>query len=205
MRRGTDNATPHQDGKLKEFQDANWLFHYQPPNSPLTNVQDAAVFPAMAKRVTETQGLFNKGRYLQGEALWDAIEKVWNECPEETLARAYVHHGQMVNAIFHCDGGDEFAKGSGALHCGVWKACVPYYNNEDEETAGGGAPSGGVEIIESLDEVDMSGLRYSQPDISGLNPADYRQMAELEALVENMDVDCDLFERYIPLRSQHFR
>eukprot|EP00978_Attheya_sp_CCMP212_P039543 scaffold206637_cov55-Attheya_sp.AAC.1 len=60
------------------------------------NVQDAAVFPAMAKcGVMETQGLFNRGRYLQDEALWDAIEKVWNEFPEETLARAYVHHGQM--------------------------------------------------------------------------------------------------------------
>jgi hypothetical protein len=31
----TDNATPHQACKLKEFQDANWLFCYQPPNSPL--------------------------------------------------------------------------------------------------------------------------------------------------------------------------
>jgi hypothetical protein len=158
-------------------------------------VQDAAVFPAMAKRVTETQGLFNRGRYLQGEALWDAIDKVWNEFPEETLARAYVHHGQMVNAIFHCDRGDELAKGSGALHCGVRKACVPYYNNQDEEAAGLIAPSG-VEIIASLEEVDMSAVRYPRPDISEFNPADYLEMAELEALVENMDVDCDLFEKY---------
>eukprot|EP00978_Attheya_sp_CCMP212_P038261 scaffold187962_cov55-Attheya_sp.AAC.2 len=37
---------------------------------------------------------------------------------------------------------------------GVWKACVPYYNNDDE-TACGGAPYG-VEIVESLEEVDMS-------------------------------------------------
>jgi hypothetical protein len=118
------------------------------------------------------------------------------ECPEETLARAYVHHEQMVNAIFHCDRGNEFAKGSGALHSGVRKSCVPYYNNEDEENAGGVAPSG-VEIIASDEEVDMSGLRYPRQDISGFNPADYLEMAEFEALLmENMDVDCDLFEKY---------
>ena len=109
----------------------------QPPNSPLTNLSDATVFPAMAKRVTETQGLFNRGRYLQGEDLWNAIWDVYNAFPAETLARSYIHHSQMVNAIFHCKGGDEFAKESGALHCGVRRACTPFYSNDDG--GGGGA------------------------------------------------------------------
>jgi hypothetical protein len=43
----------------------------------------------------------------------------------------------------------------------------------------------------------MSGLRYPRQDISGFNPADYLEMAEFEALLmETMDVDCDLFEKY---------
>jgi hypothetical protein len=188
----TDNAPPHQAQKLKDFQNATWLFRHQPPNSPLTNVQDASVFPAMAKRVTEFQGLFNHGRYLEGEKLWEGIDTVYNEFPEETLARGYVHHSQMVNAIYHCDGGDDFVKGSGALHCGVRRACVPFYNNDGETD---GAPSG-VQIVESLDEVDMSNLRYPRPDVSQYDPADYLTMAELEALVYHMDDDCCHFERY---------
>jgi hypothetical protein len=60
---------------------------------------------------------------------------------------------------------------------------MPFYNNGDGTGGGGGAPSG-VEIIESLKEVDTSGLQYLRPDISGFNPADYldQMVAELKCL-----------------------
>eukprot|EP00978_Attheya_sp_CCMP212_P008137 scaffold18931_cov62-Attheya_sp.AAC.13 len=155
--------------------------------------QDASVFPAMAKCVlTEFHGLFNHGRYLEGEKLWEGIDTVYNDFPEETLARGYVHHSQMVNAIYHCDGADDFVKGSGALYCGVRRACVPFYNNDGETD---GAPSE-VQIVESLDEVDMSNLRYARPDVSQYDPAAYLTMAELEALVYHLDDDCCHFEQY---------
>ena len=66
-----------------------------------------------------TPRLFNGSHYLQGEALWDAVLRVYEEYSLETLAKLYVHHGQIVNAIIQCKGGDEFVTESKSLHCGV--------------------------------------------------------------------------------------
>ena len=53
-----DNATPHRCNKpkawkKKEVVARGWQIRPQPSNSPLTNIQDAGFFPAMAKLVTE--------------------------------------------------------------------------------------------------------------------------------------------------------
>ena len=70
-----DNAIPHKDKTLlkfinQQFAPRRWENRPQPPSSPLTNVHDAGLFPAMAKLVTADQGLFNRSRYLQGEDFW---------------------------------------------------------------------------------------------------------------------------------------
>ena len=55
-----DFATPYRykklkDYKEKEFAARGWKIRPQPSNSPLTNIQDAGFFPAMAKLATEHQ------------------------------------------------------------------------------------------------------------------------------------------------------
>jgi hypothetical protein len=64
---------------------------------------------------------------------------------------------------------------------------VPFYDNAEAKE-----PSG-VEMIHSIDYegVDTSGnrkgLRYKQPDVSGLDMADFLSQQELEALWNNLD------------------
>ena len=161
-----DNATPHRDKKLKDYKEKEfaargWEIRPQPSNSPLTNIQDAGFFPAMAKLVTEHQGLFNGSHYLQGEALWDAVVRVYEEYSLETLAKLYVHHGQIVNTIIQCKGGDEFVTESQSLHCGVRSVMAPVYATDQSTT-----PCG-VEMMKDMTPVDVAAkLRYKKPNIT---------------------------------------
>ncbi|OEU14225.1 hypothetical protein FRACYDRAFT_240759 [Fragilariopsis cylindrus CCMP1102] len=130
-----DNATPHMCKNLKkwmkkEFNNRGWELRNQPPNSPITNTKDSAMFPSMAKMLTAYQGLHNGSHYLQGEELWKGIQHVYNKYPLDTLSRAYMHHAQIANAIVECEGGDEFATASRSLHCGVRSVVHPVYENE---------------------------------------------------------------------------
>ena len=64
-----DNAAPHVEkgvrGVITElFGPRGWVWTTQPSNSPLTNVMDAMMFPALAKMVTAYQGSHVGGRYL---------------------------------------------------------------------------------------------------------------------------------------------
>ncbi len=108
-----DGAGPHRDGKLlafldEELGDRGWHLKFQPPNSPITNVKDACIFPSLSKRISAAQGLSNRGRLYSQDQLWEAIQDCWNSFPLDTIGRSYVMHHQAVNAIASCKGGDEF-------------------------------------------------------------------------------------------------
>jgi hypothetical protein len=70
-----DGAGPHRDGRLLAYLDeefssrAGWHLKFQPPNSPITNVKDACIFPSLSsKRISAEQGLTNGGRlFSQGK------------------------------------------------------------------------------------------------------------------------------------------
>lgn len=70
-----DNASPHTERALvgliaTAFGENGWVWTMQPANSPLTNIMDAAIFPALAKLVSAYQGYLNGGRYLQSHFQW---------------------------------------------------------------------------------------------------------------------------------------
>lgn len=77
-----DGAGPHTDKKLLawlqcEFNKCGWTLKFQPPNSPLTNIKDCCVFPAMSKAVTAEQGLFKGSHALEGEDFWNVVQRCW--------------------------------------------------------------------------------------------------------------------------------
>ena len=206
-----DNATPHMCKDLKkwmkkEFNNRGWELRNQPPNSPITNTKDSAMFPSMAKMLTAYQGLHNGSHYLQGEELWKGIQHVYNKYPLDTLSRAYMHHAQIANAIVECEGGDEFATASRSLHCGVRSVVHPVYENEQA------TEPCGVEIRECLTAVDVeTKLRYKKPVVTKeyqdalnlhqdhhlYNPGDHLSYNLLEMLVQEMDgneFDYDYFD-----------
>ena len=97
----------------------------------------------MSKAVTAKQGVKNGSLLIENEELWSYVKEVWKELPLETIARAYSGLHQVVNAIAHDMGGDDFVREKKALHFGIRKNCVPIYGSKEAEE-----PSG-VEMIES--------------------------------------------------------
>ena len=193
-----DNAPPHVDKRLKtylefKFDQRGWLLIPQPPNSPLTrNTQDAYLFPTLAKRITGEQGLENGGRYLQGEELWQTVDKCFDTYPEETIARSFLHHNQVVSAMLSCNGSDGFMKESRFLHYGVRKIVQPFYENEGDEK-----PSG-VQVIETLEPFEINEkLTYDPlPNVLGWRPSELLTFNELNLLMEYLPPDDASFDFY---------
>jgi hypothetical protein len=203
-----DGAGPHTDKKLvaylnDEFLSRGWMFVPQPPNSPHVNVQDMSIFPAMSKAVTWQRILRNVDKVLEGEELNDCVQNAWNNLSCATIARAYLHHHQIVNAIARDEGGDDFIKEKGGLHCGVRKHAVHYFDNEESTE-----PSGVYvvdEVCESADDTllaqtpidPITGTRrwkYPVPQVSQYNPLEYLNVHEKNCLVENLPISSHLWE-----------
>ena len=96
----------------------------------------------------------------------------YHNLPPETIARAYLGHHQMVNAIARDRGRDDFARERGGLHCGIRNCCIPYFDSDNSTT-----PCG-VEVIQSLEtdvneEMEQKQLKYPTPDVSALKMEDY--------------------------------
>ena len=113
LRYQMDGAGPHQDGKLlefinDEFQKRGWLLKFQPSNSPVTNVKDDSLFPALSKHISREQGINKGSQTFTPDELWAAVKKCWHNFPLDSLARGYVRHAQMASALVACNGGDDF-------------------------------------------------------------------------------------------------
>jgi hypothetical protein len=73
----------------------------------------------MSKAVTAMQGLKNGSLVIDNEELWSYVLAVYGELSVETIARAYMSHHQVVNAIADDNGGDAFVREKKALHFGI--------------------------------------------------------------------------------------
>ena len=107
------NAGHHQDGKLlefinDEFQKRGWLLKFQPSNSPVTNVKDDCLFPALSKHISREQGINKGSQIFTPDELWAAVKQCWHNFPLDSLAQGYIRHAQMASALVACNGGDDF-------------------------------------------------------------------------------------------------
>jgi hypothetical protein len=108
-----------------------WIHKHQASQSPLLNVKDACLFPALLKHITEQQGIRHGSYALASELLFELASDFFDNFPNDTIARSYAGHSQIVNAIFSDKGANNFMKKKGGLHCGIRKAFVPCYDKED--------------------------------------------------------------------------
>jgi hypothetical protein len=187
-----DGAGPHCDTRLLAYLDEElgargWHLKFQPPNSPITNVKDACIFPALSKRITAEQGLSHGSHVLSQDQLWNTIKLTWESFPLDTIARSYVMHHQVVSAIASCKGSDDFLRDKSYFHANVRKCCV--------STMEEGRPTG-VEVVtaleESIDIVDRREFVYHKPDVSSYDPASLTE-AELDLLYQETPVNHPLF------------
>ena len=181
------------------FAECGWEWWTQPANTPLSNIMDAAMFPALAKAVSKIGGLTNGGRYLQGNQLWEALQQAWNNYPEDKIARSFVHHAQVAAAIYDCEGGDDFVRQHKGLSFGVRKVCRPYYGEdavgeEGDLDLSSFAPrelmaAKGVvveEIEEGVDEEAAAKLKYPVPDMGEHDVGEHLSFAALEMVATNL-------------------
>lgn len=218
-----DNASPHTEHFLlaliaELFGEYGWVWTTQPANSPLTNIMDAAIFPALAKMVSGLQGVLAGGHYLHCEVLWQLVKKAWDDYPLDRLARTFVHHSQVAAAIYACDGGDEFVQERNGLSFGVRKACrLDYGDGED-----GGAAldltsieprervAKGVIVEEMQDGLDLEGqadkkLKYAVPNMEQHDISEYLTYDELAFIAGDVtDADYDNFDDTTKARYDKF-
>ena len=94
----------------------------------------------------------------EAENLWRTAEQSFDQYPRDKLARAYVHHHQMANAIIDFKGGDGFSTTSRTLHCGVRKVCETLLEKNDK----GEMVACGVKITKDVRQV----LKYQNPVVT---------------------------------------
>ena len=189
----SDNAGPHCEATLKafledEYESRGWYLAPQPANSPITNVLDDCIFPAMSKHVSREQGISNRSDIYSNDAIWHSVLKCWQDFPSDVIARAFIRHRQIVNAIAADHGGDHFVK-KDSLHCNVRNCCVSTYNEDGDAT--------GVEMLTVYGQEDrFPTLRYDPPEITqSLLHTNLERMSsyQLEKLMEWMPQDHEWF------------
>jgi hypothetical protein len=145
---------------------------------PDSSYTSTCIFPLLDKQSTER-------RYNWAKAFWifrntatslrqDAqfvlvhMDEKWFYA---IVARAYVGHHQMVNAIAQDQGRDDFARKRGGLHCGIRNCCIPYFDSDNSTT-----PCG-VEVVQSLESdinEEMDQKKTQVPDSRCLRTKDGR-------------------------------
>ena len=183
-----DSAGPHTDGALNdfltaEFRKRNWLLKFQPSNSPVCNVKDDCLFPALSKHISREQGISKRSQVFTPNELWAAVTKCWEDFPLDTTARA-------GSAIAQCNGGDEFVRECGGLHCHVRNCCVTVCGEDGKAT--------GVEVVsaydyEGIDEEAIWNhqLRYKPPVVEPSLAENLARMTpeDIECLFDGLDKD----------------
>ena len=109
-----DNAGPHncstyRNEMKKIFTEKEWILFNQPPQSPITNVHDACIFPMMSKYVSREQAVSFNSTILRPEELHATVMKVWNDKNNlYAMSKAFVAGPQIVSAILDNDGDNNF-------------------------------------------------------------------------------------------------
>ena len=206
-----DGAGPHNDRTYlsemrREFSSRGWILFNQPSQSPITNVHDACIFPMLSKAVSREQVLAFGSTLMKGEHLNQTVMKAWEDDTNRiAMARAFAGHSQIVCAILHHNGDNNYLSQRGGLSFGIRRTFVSDPEGEgvipvtlaaqnEAETAQG--------II--LNEAFVQGLKYTPPDLRSLQHAKLTtEMRDL--LLHNMNpslMNEELNEVWSQLRAE---
>ncbi len=176
--RQEDGAGPHNDGTYQyqmkeEFAARDWLLFDQPPQSPVTNVHDACIFPMMSKKVSVEQAVSFRSTLLRPDQLHQTVMKVWEDKTNIiSMARAFAAQPQIACAILEHEGDNDYLSEKGGLSFGVRRT---YHCTEDGEGVflSDVAPQNANETVAQriINERRAKGLKYTPPDLRTLGNA----------------------------------
>ena len=146
----------------EEFTKRGWHYRFQ---SPTTNTKDQFIFPALSKRVSRAQVLQSGTCVLSKEEIWQHANAAWDGFDEGYIARAFMSHHQVVNAIIASEGDNGYLTEQGGLHMNTRSVYT--------QTPGG---------VQRLDETSSSleaaaKLRYDAP---AYVPSEVEHLTEIE-------------------------
>ena len=116
-----DNAPGHAESGFtawleSAFTDRGWYIENQAPQSPYTNVNDLAVFPAMAKRHTHRLAEKYGHEVPSPDHIWEAALEIWKEMDSICVARSFIQ-ARRIHDIIVRDGGKQRWLSNGGPHC----------------------------------------------------------------------------------------
>ena len=132
------------------------MFVFQPAQSPITNVNDAMIFPSLSKRVSkETNGTM----LLQKEDIVKTVERVVANMDPYTVGRCWAAHPFIVGDMLAHKGTNSFLRQSGALSFGIRKS---FFELTDEH---------GTKTLEVIEEraVELTNTIQERLDTSGFD------------------------------------
>ena len=103
----------------------DWIIFRQPPNSPVTNTNDACTFPMASKKVSRSQSVVFGGTLLKNKQLNRTVMNVLFD-PDilPAIARAYIGHSQIPGAIIEYKGDNNYLSERKGMHFGVRKTFI---------------------------------------------------------------------------------
>ena len=132
---GYDNAGPHVSSPLLSWLQTAcarraWFFDPQPPKTPVWNINDRALFPAISKRMDHSNLRWANGsnRILKRDEIWKVAKHVWDDYPLGTLARSFAMQPYVVDEILKANGSNNWMREPGGLHFDIRKKYVSFDN-----------------------------------------------------------------------------
>ena len=100
---------------------------------------------------------------LSGTELWREVQRAFSMLPLDNVAKAFLAHHQVVNAIASCRGGDDYAKTpqESGLHFGLGPRVRTQYDKQFQ-------PVGVALTFDGVDNAS-NGLKYEKPDVSRID------------------------------------
>ena len=182
-------------GMREEFRKRDWILFNQPPQSPITNVHDACIFPMLSKLVSQEQSMRFGSMFLVEEQINSCVRKAFfDETHVAAMSRAFAAQSQIVSAIRSEEGGNKYLTSSTGLSFGIRKHFVVDEDGKGVTPVDSIAPSSFEETAsgqihnEAVAHRERRGLKYEEPDIKSLHRS--RITPEMKrVLLQFMDIE----------------
>ena len=162
---GPHNCVIYNRWMDRKFDELGWVRFNQPPQSPVTNIHDACIFPMLSKNLSREQAINFNARLLVGNQIRESVNKCYYDKENRlAMSRAFAGNHQIAMTILAHKGDNNYLREKGGLSFGIRKTFmrdpegdgVIVFNRaatQESETSTGNLL------------MNASGLRYEYPDV----------------------------------------